>query len=129
MRKKRRVGISNCARSATRLRDLGFEVGKVEQVVPTLFIKRDFCGFADLLVYRQQDQFVTAIQATTDRHIAVHAEKYLEMKSVRVWLQAGQVFEIWGWGQRKPLGKRKFWKLTRVELRLLGDRIHLVSRS
>jgi len=83
---------------------LGYKVGVVEQVIPYTFIKRDFFGFADLIVAKPENGII-AVQVTGGGNLPSRAAKIKAEPRALVWLQSGGKIIIHDW--RKRAGEKQ----------------------
>lgn len=126
------------ARSVKHLRDRGFIVAPVEQIVHMpgrpFSNKRDAFGFGDLLIARPE--FGAAlVQVTSATNVSHRIDKILgvpedasDPKSVETaklvranaetWIRSGNRLFVHGWAKKGPRGERKRWTLSERELTL-----------
>jgi hypothetical protein len=97
------------------LREAGYFVEKVEQVVHGTFIKRDCFGFFDLLAIKGDRSGVLGVQVTTQANKAAHVEKARMLEAVWTWLRAGNQIVIHSWRKRSERNKDKSWGPKRWE--------------
>jgi hypothetical protein len=103
-------------------KDRGYEFDVVEQRLPQTFITRDFCNFADAIMFHPSIGIVAVqITGSTDggNHAARKAKIEAEPRAV-AWLRAGGRVEVMSWSLRGAAGDPKAWKLRR-DRALLGD--------
>ena len=115
-KRKKRDRPSPTKLTKERLVAMGAEFDVVEQRIPTTFITRDFCNFADIIAF-SPSQGIVAIQATGSTASGNHAarESKLEAEPRCVtWMRAGGHLEVWSWSLRGAAGDEKAWKLRRV---------------
>lgn len=124
---------SPTARSTEYLREHGFIVTKVEQVLPGPYaIKKDAFGFGDLLIARRG--FGAALVQVTDTSNVGHrvnkilgiADDKRDPKNItdalkakfyaEAWLQSGNRIFVHGWALRGPRGQEKVWTLREIEI-------------
>ena len=116
--------MSPTARSLAYCREMGWTAAVVEQTIPKTYIKRDFLGFADLIVLRPDldlpaDSNVTgivAVQVTSGSNHAARAAKIAAEPRAKAWLVCGGLIEVWSWAKQGARGKRKVWTLRRESL-------------
>ena len=122
--------MSPTARSLAYCRKMGWTAGVVEQTIPKTFIKRDFLGFADMIVLRPDldlpaDSNVTgivAVQVTSGSegesggHHADRVKKIQAEPRAAVWKSCGGLIEVWSWSKQGARGKRKVWTLREESL-------------
>jgi len=122
---------SPTARSIRKLRDHGYFIDTCERWIrfpdknkapctvckrPHMIqIRRDYCGFADLIAFKPGTLGCMAIQATDLTSVSKHVHKVQGMDSLTAWLNAGNTFYIFGWGKKGPAGKRKTYQLRVVD--------------
>lgn len=92
---------SQSPRSMEILRDRGYHVAKVEQVVHGTFIKRDCFGAFDLIAIRQDIRGVTGVQICASDRKADHVTKLREIEAVWAWLRAGNSVLLHSWRKRR----------------------------
>lgn len=102
------------ARTLAECRKRGWTAQVVEQTIPRTFIKRDLFGVIDIIALTPQGQTI-GIQATGDNagDMARRERKIIAEPRAKLWLECGNLLEVWGWGKRGR-GKRKLWTL-RIE--------------
>lgn len=115
-------------RSKEELEKHGYVVGKTEQPWNQFSkVRKDFCGFADLIAFHPDKNDVLAVQCCSDNggDVSAHVKKLTALDSVRKWIkQPCRRLEIWGWGKRGVRGKRKMWTLRVIEINIVdGDSI------
>jgi len=122
---------SPTARSIRKLRDHGYFIDTCERWVRfpnkdippcttckrthMIQIRKDYCGFADLIAFKPGTMGCMAIQATDLTSVSKHVHKVEHMESLTAWLQSGNKFYIFGWGKKGPAGKRKTYQLRVVD--------------
>lgn len=92
---------SQSPRTAEILRDRGYFVEKVEQVVHGTFIKRDCFGAFDLLAVKADEQGALGVQICASDRKADHVAKLREIEAVWAWLRAGNRILLHSWRKRK----------------------------
>jgi hypothetical protein len=92
---------SQSPRTAEILRDRGYFVEKVEQVVHGTFIKRDCFGAFDLLAVKADEQGALGVQICASDRKADHVAKLREIEAVWAWLRAKNRILIHSWRKRK----------------------------
>ena len=108
------------ARTLKRLRDNGYIAQVVEKYNSFSRKRIDLFGCIDVVAIHPAQKGVLGIQATTTGHMAARIKKSKAIPALRVWLQAGNQFEVVGWSKKGPRGKRKIWTFKVVGI-LLGD--------
>lgn len=107
-----KIRTSPSARSCKYLREHGFSVKKVEQVIPNTFIKRDVWG-GDFLAMKPRWGTalvqVTAGGGSGKSNLYARYRKILGIPEARLWLECGNRFLLHGW---------KGAALTEIELTL-----------
>lgn len=60
------------------------------------------------------------IQTTSDANHAARRTKVLAIPEVKLWLEAGNRFQVWTWGKKSSDGRgsRKVWTLREEEITL-----------
>jgi hypothetical protein len=97
---------SQAPRTAEILRNLGYFVEKVEQVLPHSFIKRDCFGAFDFIAIKTGEIGVTGVQVCSSDRKADHIAKLRELEAVWVWLRAGNRILIHSWRKRKERNEK-----------------------
>lgn len=92
---------SQSPRSAEILRDRGYFVEKVEQVIHGTFIKRDCFGAFDLLAVKADEQGALGVQICASDRKADHVAKLREIEAVWAWLRAKNRILIHSWRKRR----------------------------
>lgn len=92
---------SQAARTAEMLRDRGYFVEKVEQVVHGTFIKRDCFGAFDYIAVAAVRKGVLGVQVCASDRKADHVAKLREIEAVWAWLRAGNEVLVHSWRKRK----------------------------
>lgn len=96
------------------LREKGYTVAKVEQRI-TRTITRDFCGFADILAFKEGETGATAVQATSTPHLKDRMRKVLGEAHARTWIKCGNGLWLVGWA-KAARGKRQVYQETVIRL-------------
>lgn len=115
---------SQSARSMGLLRDSGYFVEKVEQVVHGTFIKRDLFGFIDLLAIRADTPGSLGVQVCASDRFADHVAKVRLLEAAWAWLRAGNRVHVHSWRKRRerhPVTRKwgiKRWAVVVMELSL-----------
>jgi hypothetical protein len=97
---------SQAPRSAEILRERGFFVEKVEQVVSGTFIKRDCFGAFDYIAVKEGITGVLGVQVCASDRQADHVAKLKEIEAVWAWLRAGNHIVVHSWRKRKEKNER-----------------------
>lgn len=92
---------SQSPRTAEILRDRGYFVEKVEQVIHGTFIKRDAFGAFDLIAVKADQPGVLGVQICASDRKADHVAKLREIEAVWAWLRAGNPILVHSWRKRK----------------------------
>jgi len=92
---------SQAASTAELLRERGYFVEKVEQVVHGTFIKRDCFGAFDFIAVKADESGVTGVQVCASDRKADHIAKLKEIEAVWAWLRAGNRILVHSWRKRK----------------------------
>ena len=103
-------------RTLALLRKDGYSAAIVEKY--NSFIKRrfDLWGFIDLVAIRSTEKGVLGIQATSGSNITARIKKSLAIPELKVWLEAGNKFEVWGFSKKGARGKRKVWTVDQRKI-------------
>jgi hypothetical protein len=81
-------------------------------------VRHDLFGFGDLVAIADFQTGSLAVQTTTSSHAQDRIKKALAIPELRLWLKAGNGFEVHGWAKRGERGKRKFWRVHIFSLNL-----------
>lgn len=92
---------SQSPRTAEMLKDRGYFVEKVEQVIHGTFIKRDCFNAFDLLCVKADEQGALGVQVCSGDRKADHVAKLREIEAVWAWLRAGNRILVHSWRKRK----------------------------
>lgn len=92
---------SQSPRTAEILRERGYYVDKVEQVIHGTFIKRDCFGAFDLLAVKADERGALGVQVCAQKQKAEHVAKLREIEAVWAWLRAGNSLLIHSWRKRR----------------------------
>lgn len=84
----------------------GWTVGVVEQTIPHTFIKRDFLGFADLVIC-SPSRGIAAVQVTGGGNLAARAAKVRLEPRAAIWLASGGRIIIHDWVKRAGKKQRE----------------------
>lgn len=112
------AGASPTSRTLAECRKRGWMACVVEKWIPQTKRRADAFGFGDILAVDPDERGALLIQATSGSHVAERVEKIVGpcAESARVWVQAGNRIEVWGWRKAGPRGCRKTWGFHRVEV-------------
>lgn len=97
---------SQAPRSAEILRDRGYFVEKVEQLVGGTFIKHDCFGAFDYIAVKADVQGVLGLQVCSNDRYADHVAKLREIEPVWAWLRAGNAILVHSWRKRKEKNEK-----------------------
>lgn len=100
---------SQSARSLELLRDRGYFVEKVEQVIHGTFIKRDCFGAFDIIGVKGDVRGVLGIQVCASDRFADHVAKLRVIEAVWAWLRAGNHVVVHSWRKRRERNKTGGW--------------------
>lgn len=92
---------SQAPRTAEILRERGWFVEKVEQVVHGTFIKRDCFGAFDYIAVKPDSRGVLGVQVCASDRAADHVAKLREIEAVWAWLRAGNFIVLHSWRKRR----------------------------
>ena len=111
---------SPTVRSLALLRSTGWTVQVVEHW--NAFSKRrvDLFGCIDILAVKAGAGCL-GVQACVVGDQSKRMKKALAEPRLRAWLEAGNHFEVWGWGKHGKEGARKLWTVTRRPVTLDAD--------
>lgn len=104
---------SRSPRSEEILRQNGYFVAKVEQIVAGTFIKRDAFGAFDLIAVKPDAPGVLGVQVCASDRKADHVAKLREIEAVWAWLRAGNPIQIHSWRKRRERTKTGAWGAPR----------------
>jgi len=104
MKPKRKKPFAANLASTKKLQKEGWTVGTVEQTIPHTFIKRDFLGFADLVICNPR-MGIAAVQATGGGNLGKRAEKTRNEPRAAIWLASGGRIILHDW--RKRAGQKQ----------------------
>lgn len=103
---------SPTARSLALLKKEGWTAKVVEHFNQFAGIRQDLWGM-DILAIKAGNPGVLGIQATSTANISAREKKLLALPEVKIWLQANNSLEIWGWSKKGSRGKTKRWAMTK----------------
>jgi hypothetical protein len=109
------MAASPSQRTLALLRKEGFIAQVVEKKIPYSHISQDLFGCIDILAIKAGEP-VLAIQATSRANQSARYKKAVAIPALRVWLQTGSRFQVWGWALTGPRGKRKHWTVIKREV-------------
>lgn len=110
--------MSPTARTLKWLREEGYLAQVVERYNSFSRKRVDLWGCIDILAIRKLTNGVFGIQATSTSNVSARLTKSKGCPELRVWLEAGNRFEVVGWSKKGPRGKRKLWTMVRQEITL-----------
>lgn len=88
---------SNTSRSLDLVRREGFIATVVEHWIPKIMKRRDLFGFGDILAVHHKLKRTLIIQTTSIENVGARLSKARKLPQLRVWLMAGNEFEVHGW--------------------------------
>jgi len=98
--------VTPTARTLRYLRDLGYYADVVERWImfgcSGLGVRRDYCGFADIIAFHPLHKIIVAIQ-TTSTAVADRKKKLRSNQAATDWVRSGGHLWVVGW--RKIKGK------------------------
>src|SRR6185369_13900363 len=112
---------SQAAETAAILRDRGYFVEKVEQVIHGTFIKRDCFGAFDYIAVKADEKGTLGVQVCASDRKADHVAKLKEIEAVWAWLRAGNRILVHSWRKKKERRETGGWGPSRwavVEIQL-----------
>jgi len=115
---------SQSPRTAEILRDRGYFVATVEQVLPHSFIKRDAFGAFDLIAVKADVPGVLGVQVCASDRKADHVAKLREIEAVWAWIRAGNQVLVSSWRKRKERNPSTGnwgpprWAVVEIQLKL-----------
>jgi len=104
--------VSPTVRTLKELRSCGYEAEVVEKFLPFGGKRRDLFGCIDIVAVKSGEPPI-GIQATSKANISARFKKSTAQPKLKVWLEAGCKFEVWGWGSKQVTEKRKRWFVTK----------------
>lgn len=129
-------------RSKAELESQGYAVWKVERPASMFYPTLDLFNLMDLVAIRSDRPGVLGVQVCGE-DIAPHIHKIIDGYSkqkikngeivtelvpanpyLKVWLEAGNPFFIWGWRLRKNEGKKASFQLREIEFILENGEVH-----
>lgn len=109
--------MSPTQRSLKLMRAEGFFCEITEHWNPYAKIRKDLCGFIDVLCLSGNDTL--AVQTTSGSNVSARLTKIAACPGALVWLQSPtRRIEVHGWRKVGERGKRKTWQCRRVEVTL-----------
>ena len=97
---------SQAPETAELLRQRGYFVEKVEQVVHGTFIKRDCFGAFDFIAVKADVRGVLGVQVCASDRAADHIRKLREIEAVWAWLRAGNHIVLHSWRKRREKNEK-----------------------
>jgi hypothetical protein len=97
---------SQAPRTAELLRERGYFVEKVEQVVHGTFIKHDCFGAFDYIAVKPDVRGVLGVQVCASDRYADHIAKLREIEAVWAWLRAGNHVIIHSWRKKRERNEK-----------------------
>lgn len=93
-------------RTLAHIRREGGVAEVVERWNPHAKIRQDLFGCIDIVAVVQRDGVprILGIQATTATNMAARMAKARQQPQLSAWLEAGGLFEVWGWS-KNPNGR------------------------
>lgn len=106
LKKKRKKPFAANNASRKLLESEGWTVGVVEQTIPHTFIKRDFLGFADLVIC-SPTKGIAAVQVTGGGNLSARAAKTRLEPRAAIWLASGGRVILHDWVKRAHQKERE----------------------
>lgn len=107
----------------------GWPAAVVEKWIPHTHQRKDVFGFGDLLVLDGKPGALL-VQVTGDNggDVARRVTKIATECSEKAlaWIDAGNRIEVWGYGKRGAVGRRKLWTLRVVAVDAETIRVRMV---
>ena len=100
-------------RTLALLRKDGYSACVAEKYNSFIHRRFDLFGIIDVAAIKATESGVLGVQATSASHITDRIKKSLALPVLKIWLQAGNKFEVWGWSKKGARGKRKLWTVDR----------------
>ena len=104
--------MSPTERTLRLLRREGFTAAVVEKWISQTGVRKDLWNFADILAVNPQKHIFLLVQTTTLSNIASRLKKSKACPELAIWLEAGGMFEIYGWAK-----KQSSWQVKRIIVR------------
>ncbi len=105
------------SRSLEYLRETGYKTAIVEKWNAHAKLKQDLFGFIDLLGMKPGEPLL-GIQATSGGNVSARIKKSCNLPELKIWLETGCKFEVWGWSKKGRRGEKKTWKIRKVSITL-----------
>ena len=112
---------SPTARSLQELRKQGLVCQVVEHWNAFSRMRNDLLGVIDIVAVGVGIVGVLGVQATTTGNMMARIQKGMAEPRLKVWLQSGNHFQVWGWSKKGKRGEKKVWTLTKKQIVLCGD--------
>lgn len=114
---------SPTSRNLKKLQEDGYTAQIVEKYNQFARRRIDLFNIIDIVAVNPIITGVLGIQCTTKANESIRYHKALQEPKLKIWLQAGNKFEIWGWGLAGKKGERKTYtfNIKKIELRELEN--------
>lgn len=93
------------ARTLVMLRRYGYQVGITEHFNPHVKQRHDLFGFADAIAVHPDVRGVLAVNACHMKSARDH-DHFIDLPTLKVWLEAGNYFGLYQWAMKAPHGAR-----------------------
>lgn len=120
---------SPTSRSLDFLRSLGYTCQVVERFNQFSKTRLDLFGVIDIVGVKEDKPGVLGVQATSTGNVKARIDKSLAEDRLRIWLKAGNHFQVWGWAKKGPRGKMKKWTLSRTAILWQNGQFVVVKES
>ena len=110
--------MSPTQRTLALLRKYDLTAQVVERWNPHARIRQDLFGCIDIVAVGDGMR-VTGIQACAGASVAARLKKAMAEPRLKLWLNSGGTFEVWGWRKVGKAGKRKTWAVRKVSVCLV----------
>lgn len=103
------------ARSLNLLRENGYCAKVVERFNSFTKQRIDLWGM-DIVAVKKGKRGVLGVQATTSVNVSSRIKKLNGIPELKVWAEAGNAVQVWGWRKGGKRGKRKIWMVKRTPI-------------
>mgnify|MGYP003147672179 CR=1 FL=1 len=103
-------------RSLQLMRSEGYISCVVERYIAPIKQRKDFLGFIDILCLRPDEKGMVGIQSTSGTNFRSRLKKALQLDTLDLFINNGNIFEVHGWAKKGPRNKRKTWQCRRLRI-------------
>ena len=104
-------------RSLKYLRGLGYTAQVVEKFNPFSKTRVDLFGCIDIVAIHSLQIGVLGVQVTSRANISARVKKCKKEPKMKIWLSAGNMLGVHGWGLVGKKGKRKKYEVKIINVR------------